>query len=481
MTNFDKRLLAVYLLPFILFAAVVLTIYFNYGAEWNFIAHYLNAEALDSSNFLTALLPLSHGTSIYDSIVMGKGIYFEAYRAPLSYVMMAVAIVASGKYAIPVYLAVVAAAFAAVSYYVSRAFKINPLLFAALIVSPYVIVFSSLFDSEELLSFVALIGTLALLRKGRWEAGLLFGLASLSKYTSLIFIPMLLLLGKPKKVAYAYAAFFIVTLPWMLFNYYAFGNPLYTYLAAINVAREASLQGGISLQALTIVFAFFIPALVALFVINATSWKRLRVIELLRRGGRDIGSMIIALFVGLSLVEFLILGLHNSTFDQARYAYPLYIGLALAIAYAIERSGTANVKIGRFVASKAGVAAAILISFSVLSICLTAVAPYTLPHFDISFADASNSALYSSAAMSLRDLNISNCVVISNAWVYMRYEGINAFSPFAYNATILRYPALIFANVGVNKSSVELINITHSYSYTGYSIYLPGNFLCAGK
>ena len=78
MANFDKRLLAVYLLPFILFAAVVLTIYFNYGAEWDFIAHYLNAEALDSSSFLTALLPLSHGTSIYDSIVMGRGIYFEA-------------------------------------------------------------------------------------------------------------------------------------------------------------------------------------------------------------------------------------------------------------------------------------------------------------------------------------------------------------------------------------------------------------------
>ena len=58
----------------------------NVGIGWDFAAHYLNGLALTNPNFYVSSA-MKHGN------VISKGIYFEPFRAPLSYFLMAALII----------------------------------------------------------------------------------------------------------------------------------------------------------------------------------------------------------------------------------------------------------------------------------------------------------------------------------------------------------------------------------------------------
>ncbi len=472
----DIGRLVLYALPFALLAVGMVYLYGAYGLEWDFAAHYLNAEALLGPGFLQTLSQYGHAVPVTDSIIMSGNVYFETYRAPLSYALLAVALLVSGHYAIPIFMLTVVAALAVAAYAVSRAFGINPLLVASLLVSPYLILFQSLFDSEALLSLAMLVGAIALLKKDRWEAGLLMAAAGLSKYTALIFLPLLLLAGSRKKVAYACAAFAIATLPWLLFNYFAVGNPLYSYIASIKVSGESTVASGVSVAALAALLTYFIPAAIALLCILFLERNRLNFMKGRGLASEKRGVIMLAAAILLSLVEFTILGLHNDAFDQARYSYVLYASAALILGYAISSIGRRAVRIGRWKMKSAEVAAAVLLAFSLIAVSSTLLSTTYLNGY---FGSASGSTLYGNAIASLAELNLSNCIVVSNAWIYLRYHGINAYSPFAYNETPGTYPSVVFSGVGVNWSDAGLPDIAESYNYNGYSIYLPKGRLCA--
>jgi hypothetical protein len=73
---------------------------------------------------------------------------------------------------------------------------------------------------------------------------------------------------------------------------------------------------------------------------------------------------------------------------------------------------------------------------------------------------------------------LSNCSVVSNDWVYLRFYGVKAHSPYYYNQTILRYPIVSFDSIGVQPSVINTSYVERTVRYTGFSIYFPVNYSC---
>ena len=217
----DKYLFLILFIVIYIFSLVALfSIYNLKGVSWDFVAHYLNAKSMVSHNFLSYLEPLGNST-----IAINSHIYFETDRAPLDSIIMSLIMLLGAKEIIPIYITVLATLIFISIYLFSKYFKVNPLLSAAVIITPYILKFTFLLNSSGALSIAMLLISLGLIKKGSIYSGVFMALAGLAKYISIIFFPLLLLLDSNRKRAESLALMFVVSLPWLLFNFITLGNP----------------------------------------------------------------------------------------------------------------------------------------------------------------------------------------------------------------------------------------------------------------
>jgi hypothetical protein len=457
--------------------AAVLNLYLTKGVSWDFVSHYLNAETVLKQGFYSHIAFLGNS-----SIIENNGFYFEAARAPLSSTLMALSMLSSRNIAIPIYLAILFALLGIALWSVSKSLGISPLLGAALMISPYLLKFTFLFNSTEILSLTFVLLTVAFVAEKRSEAGIFMALAGLAKYTSLIFLPLLLLLGKPKKIFYSLVFFAVVTLPWILFNYIFFGNPVYSYYNAIVVAVSSTVSNFISLKVIEVLLEFLvIPSILLLSLalgsfINGRANKK----ETGKTAMRDFiygKAFLIISFLALGFADLFILGMHNSTFDQERFGYFFYAAFAVAIAFAFSSDRlnlSFNVRKLKFNTHTIMPYALFVVS---LFFILLLLHNEPMPWFSW-MSQASNNPVLRNAVLAINEAGLSNCRVVSNDWVYLKFLGIKAFSPFYYNSTIARYPIVAFDTLGTPPNYIRETNISKTITYQNYSILFPKNYIC---
>ncbi|MEM3237213.1 MAG: glycosyltransferase family 87 protein, partial [Candidatus Micrarchaeaceae archaeon] len=196
--------------------------------------------------------------------IEAAGLYFEDFRAPLSSVLMLPFTPLSPEYALLCYVVLVYLLLAWASTYLADALGMNRLVTYAAFLSPYLLYFGFIVNGTEALSAAFLLFGLGLISKRSSFSGILFGLAALAKYPTMIFFPLLFLLRKPKKITYAFLLEALVVLPWLLFNYAVFGNPLASYIDAFNVALVTPFE---PLYPGTMLSLFWYPALLCTIAI----------------------------------------------------------------------------------------------------------------------------------------------------------------------------------------------------------------------
>jgi hypothetical protein len=472
------RKLALLCAVYALLCAAVLMAYSVYGVGWDFIAHYLSAKALLSGGLLDAAKSAisSNSTSMNFGIIEGRSLYFEFYRAPLSIVVIALFLPLLGTFSIEAYLVAMVLLLLFAVVIVADALEIERLVLGSLIALPYIVAFPFMVNSEEMLSLSLMLIAIALAARKKWQAGAVLGLAALSKYTALIFLPVPLFIGDTKKTAAAYIAFAIVTLPWLAFNYSVLGNPLYSYLSSIRVSVESTLPSAPSLIALSAILSGFIPAVL---IAVSLAVKYAGEHGLAKRTGAALGKfryfrgkpMLVALFFLLACIEFAILGMHEDTFDQARYGYFLFAAVALLLSYAITALCSNNGKL-------LFAAGAILLCFSIAS--LSAGIAFSEAHTGMGISGGSADVQFYSAASAISSLGMKNCSFISNAWVFLRYRNISAYSPYApmHVGTEALMPAVVFDGIGTAPSAVPIYVGESAHSYNGFTIYTPHGGAC---
>ena len=456
-------------------AAVYLAVaYAMDGPGWDLIAHYFNGRSLSDPAFYSCML-----NTQCNQYNQNPGFYFESYRAPVAgFVIAFINLFVGSTATIEVYIAVLLLFYVIAIIYLSRKIEISGLLALALLVSPYLLSFTILPGSEEMVSLIFLLFAVGLLaRRSPWF-GLLLGLSTLGKYPTLILVPMLLLLIRPKKILYASLLFVAAVLPWLALNQLFFGNPFFSYEQSMAISHSNAGPFYLSLPAYSVLLSYAaIFAVVGLVAVYPKTMKVLKdalkfigkasSVRALAADDRLFLYVILLVLVVLSLAATLYIGPYYDQFTQTRYGYLLADSTALLVAVClndIRKRTKVNLPV---------VAAA-------LSLLILLYSLYTSVYAGSQFGAYSN--LYKNAAAELDAHGYGDCKIITNDWIYVMWQNVSAFSQFDPNSTSARYPILEFHNytslTNMTKLRDTVANATPVYSSKNFSILLPQNYKC---
>jgi len=256
----------------------------------------------------------------------------------------------------------------------SERYKIDPIVIYALFFTVFTLFFSFLVGGE-LLSMSFLVLGLVYIFDRPFFSGTFIGLAGLTRYPALIFLPLGILTKNIRKITLFYLGVFITFIPWFAFNYVKWGNPLASIMESflLNVGNREGRP--MMLQHFLIAWNILLP----LFPLGLYS-KKLKY--------RD---FIIVVFLILAVISF-----YRIPYKYARYLYWSVFPLAYFSSKFVEK----YVKVKYYVLL-------LLVIFNIV------IAIYFTPH---------SSFYWHKKAVE----GIDNCSISSNEWVTFNYLGRNA-------------------------------------------------------
>lgn len=454
----------------LLCAALLLILFYTYlGPEWDLLAHYTNAQSLANPSFYSCFFSTGCVFTTQNS-----AFYFEPFRAPMSSLIIALLILMAKNYALQFYIAFAFIFYLFALYVAIKLMKLDPLITVSVFLSPFILYFALLANSAEILSLsFALIGISLLVRKSPL-AGLFFGLASLSKYITLILLPLMLLLYKPKKVLAAIALFILPVLPWLAVNKIAFGSFVLSYTEAFSIVSSSIFTKGISAQALLVILSYTVIFSIAVLLTTLILGRKHGVAAMFRKARSSIiksnAAIVAVMLLVLSAASYVYIAYDRDVFTQIRFGYMLYGSLSLCMALAF--SYLAKVRWNRALPLVIGSISVIIILYTIAS---------TMSILSYKPALSIWNPVYYNAAQTLDTLGYGNCNVVSNDWIYMLHLGIHAFSPFYTNQSEYAYPIIAFYNATAATDASSISDISNSiavYKSEDFSILLPKNYTC---
>ncbi|MGC8651682.1 MAG: hypothetical protein ACP5UH_00295 [Candidatus Micrarchaeia archaeon] len=455
--------------------------YLLIGAGWDLIAHMLNAKSMMDLHLYHCMANPNCG------IINGKrsfyySTYFEPQRAPMVSIMLMPLYLIFGDWSTLAYALLVFSCYLAAIYYIAKNFGISRIAAYAAMASPYFVLFLFV-NGAELLSLVFVIIALAFLSRKSAYSGLFLGLAFVSKYTTMLLLPMLLLLIKPKKIALAVILALVPSLPWIAFQLIFMHGALASYLMSIQLAADNFTYSGLSVKYLMVVISYPLLILAAALIL-----LRKHVLKVSRNLSLNLKKMlhslktktetntrvhiwaIAAMFVALSIIEYAIL-INSAPFAQARLGYLLAFSLSLFVALAFTYA-LRNRKDARKIEVGFGFAFIIFLVLCYAFFVINANADKVYSVRNVNITDS---------VAKLYELGYGGCRVVSNDWIYLLYYGVNAFPQYYPNSTNMQYPIIVFYNASALTSNASIQGINSSsvvYSSKSFSIMLPKGYKC---
>jgi hypothetical protein len=238
-------------------------------------------------------------------------------------------------------------------------------------------------------------------------SGYYLGFAFLSRYSFLMFIPLMFLNDKVKKIFLNFLTFSLVVLPWLIFNYIKFGNPLVSIIDAYvnNILFRGYLYQKFNFIQLFSVASWFLPFILSGFIIAAFS------ISIKRENWFKENKSI---FLFLSLIILIILDYRNIPLKEIRYLFNLTLPFAFfstfGVLFVLSNSKTFVKKENLL---KIIVGILFLLNCFIIFIAINSSGNYSTQFY--------------SAASKIKELGIGNCEVLSPHWVLITYLTENVY------------------------------------------------------
>ncbi len=498
----------------------LLNVYSKFGLTWDFTDIYLTGQSYINPAFLQQHLPIDDSVSYtLDNVtrtytpyffITPSHLYISIVREPMTPIITALISLISHLYTIQIYVLLMLILLAIVSLYVSKIAKVNALVVMALLFSPYVLQWTVLYTGQEVLSIVFILIALGLLIRKSPLSGAALALVALTKYPGLILFPLILFLydssdkkGSAMKIGEAALLFFLVTLPWLIFNQIYFGSPFISYVASFLEAGQGNTAVTISqilgamlqipvvlLYPLLILIGFF-AAIMAYKRIKAPKGNKaapsghsympkLKPLEISAEKikGPGIAEQIKGmryeyklLFSYLMLSAIAFVGIYNNVGQPERFGYMLYAGFAVFAAMAIESASKEFQALGKYLPYLlCG------ISFVIIAYLYISLAPTNYQGWNEELS-ANNATLLSGVA-SYYNSDFVDCSVVSNAWPFLNYYNITAYEANSGCSTaLLEYPIVIFSTFGAPSYCGASLN-TNLFPADGYIIQAHPTYLC---
>ena len=467
----------------------ILGVYNANGVGSDFLSRYLNARTLSTTFFsdigrlnsrspaAVSLFGVEHTYMVQPALAVGDNFYFDDVWDPLPQFIMVPFILLFSADALAVYLVFLILLLFLSCYSTAMRLGLSPLLLSSIIIAPFTVKYTVLYNGGEILAMALALIAVGFAARRDYKAGIFMGLAGLAKYSALVLTPILLLLGERKSILKAIAVDLIATAPWLAFNLLIYGDPFQSYL---NQIAEVQPQGGIGFSQTVLSAAWYPLLLVVVPAILFVYTKRKRIVQSLTMSRMrktlfaSQRNRITAAFLFLSFIGFV--AVYNNAQGSIRLGYLLYSGVSVAAALSL---GSAAMMKIRFGIGKMVPYLAFFLTFAMLGLLYLG---WSGINFDVLGSLGSRSPEFLSAATVLHGGNLSDCSVVSNAWPYLDFYNITAYSPYLCNSTVARMPIVIFRNEGVpiycGGGIGDMGGIGESFNYTNFSIYLPHDYVC---
>ena len=432
------------LLILVLAMLLLVRLYSIGGIYWDLVTRFLFSRSLLTPQLYDAVLK----DNAISAVNNAGSFYLEPFREPLLSVLALPFIISQSGYYIIAFLLFEMLLLFSACWYLSRQIRTPLVLLTLLLFTPYLVYFLVILDGSEVLSMVFLLFMAAFMIRKSAKAGIFVGLAALAKYVSLIFVPVILFLPKgTRKKAMIYLI--LTTLPWLLFNWIAFGNPFFSYGYSLELilnnssSYTAPSPVNAILVSLRMIFSSLIPALatisLALLFYAAKSENRRKLLKEIKalqfsRLGYEYRLSLYLIF--LAAIGWAFLSFSNSINNLPRWGYILYFSLAMLLAVFFRDLFSPRAK-GVSLSRYRTLA---YVALFAVSAAMLAYSLNTIEHSFPLYSYGTTNATILEAVSTIDATGLSNCSFVSNDWVYLRFYGIKAHSPYYYNATILRYP-----------------------------------------
>tara|TARA_Y100000310_G_scaffold337515_1_gene424747 strand:+ start:2487 stop:3803 length:1317 start_codon:yes stop_codon:yes gene_type:complete len=312
------------------------------------------------------------------------GSYFEIERAPLMSLVISAFSFLGWKAAEYFYIIFASALFFYSSVLVARAFRFNTVHYYLLSLNAFVLVYG-LIEGTELLSLALLQLFLAALLRDKLWSGVWLALACLSRYTLVIFFPLLLLHSEWRRRIGSMLLFCVPFLPWFVYNKIEWGNIFYSIASsvALNVVYREYISKAIVWNNFLTAWNILIPLIIIgliYFVFREKFSRR---------------NLILILFFMLGLYS-----VYSLKSNIVRYFIILSIPAAYFATYAISKFSEEWVK-------------KVLLFF----VIFTVVAVMSV----MASGEFSNSGVEELLPVVSQ---IDHCAIKSNVWVPLSYAGV---------------------------------------------------------
>lgn len=334
------------------------------------------------------------------------GKYFEPLRPPAMPFILGLFSVFGWRASETIFVILTSFLFMYSTVRLAKDLNFNPIVFYAISLNAYLLSVG-LINGTELLSLAFLELFLSFLIENKPISGLFLGLSSLSRYTGFAFFPLILLHLNIKKILKSLILFGATVSSWFIYNYYKFGN-LFTSIAdqyANNILyREYLIQPmqlSHFLQLQNILLPFF---LIGVIIKIYRGFEQIKVlkrhkISLLEFLNKYKIELIILFLLFTSIFSY-----KNTPVKDVRYLFNLvlptfyfsYIGL-------------------NYIVKKTKDDKRLLLFIAILI--------FIVSFFTASFLIQNNlcepRGIYLDAINKLDELNLSECSIMSNAWVIL--------------------------------------------------------------
>lgn len=375
---------------------MLLTFYFVYQhiafQSWDFSAYVLNAKYL-----------------------FYGGTYFETLRPPLAAVLLGLFLFLS-KYGEFLYIICVSIFFLFTTKKLSEAIYENlkpkiidkhqfMFLFYFFSIGGFTLVYG-LKEGSELLSLALFELFLWAFIKNR-NSGIYIGLAFLTRYNYMIFIPFLFINKNYKKVIKNIAIFLIIISPWLIFNYLKFGNFFASILDAHynNIGMRGYIYTPFNILSLLEVMGLFLPFCIVGLIDAITS--------LVKRKKDEFNKNKISILFGIIAVITIFLYIKIPLKDL-RYLFTLILPISyfsvIGIKLMFERLKLNKKSITLILLA---LMLLFMFTFNIIAIKTDAYTPKENKYYN--------------AAKDIERLGIENCEILSPHWVLVTYYTENVY------------------------------------------------------
>ncbi len=407
---------------------------------WDFSVYVLNAKYL-----------FSHGN------------YFEWGRAPLMSLLMGLfSFFGAGSYVIAQYLYIILASFLffVSSKLIADKFKLNPLIFYALVLSPFVLLFG-LIEGTELLTAAFLMFAVYFIKSGKkWSAflvGIFIGLAFLTRFNASLFIFLILFQLNFKKILISFGSFLLVPFCWSMYTLSVKSSVLISQ--ADNFGLNSYFRGyihqpfnfGHLLSAFNYYYIiFFVLGIITVVTILSMKKKH----PYMKKKELLFNVILMAFITILAIYSYT-----HATIKISRYLFFIFLPLTYFSTVFLQ---SINKK-------------------KLITILLIAI---ILFNFGYAFAHLNFNGNPSNSFRTISKNLDKNCMYVSDKWIYFDYFGITTEAPTGFHDQFIRdlnngKRFIIFRDVSEpdflkNRTYLEslpLINKTDNYLIIGNSSF----------